>query len=209
MFDKIGLADMTQGDLTSFIEDRFGNANSALALNGGFTVVPSGIYFDTPEFTISLWIYPQQVDNGARVIDFGNQLLSNNIVITLSHQTPSLYNLVTPKLTIYSQQNVTIEALSAQNMQTNQWHFVAFTFDGMNARIYIDGQLSADVMHAYSLENLNRSNCFIGKNNWLDGHSYSSYSHLDDLRFFNKSLTHQEILELMHRNETSKWRKIF
>ena len=55
MLDEIGLAHMTQGNLTSFTLERFGNANSALALNGGWTQVSSGVYFDSPEFTISTW----------------------------------------------------------------------------------------------------------------------------------------------------------
>ena len=55
MLDQIGMAHMTQGILTKFVEDRFCNPNSALALNGGWTQVPPGVYFDTPEFTI--WVY--------------------------------------------------------------------------------------------------------------------------------------------------------
>jgi hypothetical protein len=60
MKDLIGSADMTQGSLTSFTMDRFGNANSALALNGGWTQVPAGVYFDSIEFTISVWVYPNE-----------------------------------------------------------------------------------------------------------------------------------------------------
>ena len=40
MKDVVGGDDMTQGSLTSFAADRFGNVNSALALNGGWTQVP-------------------------------------------------------------------------------------------------------------------------------------------------------------------------
>jgi hypothetical protein len=56
MFDDIGDAHMTQGSLTTFSTDRFGNANTALNLNGGWTQVPSGFYFNAPAFTISTWI---------------------------------------------------------------------------------------------------------------------------------------------------------
>jgi hypothetical protein len=65
---------MTQGNATYFTLDRFGNQNSALALNGGWTHVPPGIYFDTPEFTISVLVYPQQAGYNSKVIDFGNGL---------------------------------------------------------------------------------------------------------------------------------------
>jgi hypothetical protein len=43
--------DMTQRNATYFTLDRFGNKNSALALNGSWIHVPPGIYFDTQGFT--------------------------------------------------------------------------------------------------------------------------------------------------------------
>ncbi len=43
MLDAIGSAVMSQGNLTSFTTDRFGNENSALALNGGWTQLPPAI----------------------------------------------------------------------------------------------------------------------------------------------------------------------
>ena len=50
--------------------------------------------------------------------------------------------------------------------------------------------------------NLSRSNCYIGKSNWAtDGYSNS---YLDDLRFYNKSLTQEEINELMNYNQNEK-----
>ena len=47
------------------------------------------------------------------------------------------------------------------------------------------------------MKTLTRSNCFIGKGNWpTDGFS-SSF--VDDLRFYNKSLTQTEIQQLMNQ----------
>ena len=70
---------MTHGENTSFVADRFGNANSALALNNGSTQIPPGVYFDTSEFTVTVWVYPQQIDVWSRVIDFGNGPNADNI----------------------------------------------------------------------------------------------------------------------------------
>jgi hypothetical protein len=83
MLDEIGGAHMTQGSATTFVADRFGNANAALNLNGGWTRVPSGIYFNTPAFTISTWIYPQTIGSWARLVDFGNGAYSNNVVFAI------------------------------------------------------------------------------------------------------------------------------
>jgi arabinan endo-1,5-alpha-L-arabinosidase len=194
MLDEIGSAHMTQGSLSSFAKDRFGCPNSALALNGGWTQVPPGIYFDTQEFTITVWIYPQQLGVWARVIDFGNGPALNNIFL-------SQYS--TPTFRIYSKLIFEIEAISTNNLQTNKWQFLAVTLNHNSSRIYIDGQLTINTNQSYTFQILKRTNCYIGKSNWAgDGFSYS---YLDDLSFYNKSLTQEEIVELMgYQNQTSR-----
>ncbi len=90
MKDVIGSADMTtQGSLTSFSVDRFDRVNSALALNGSFTRVPLGVYFDTLELSISVWIYPMNVSSYSRIIDFGKGPSADNLVLALSSKNTS------------------------------------------------------------------------------------------------------------------------
>ena len=196
MNDLIGSSHMIQGNLTSFIEDRFGCLNSSLALNGGWTQVPSGIYFDSPEFTISSWVYPQSVDLNARVIDFGNGI-SDNIAFNLlvdKYPTTGLY--------ILSGNTILISAISTQNLKLDEWQFLVATFDGKTSSIYINGTLVVELAMSFSLLNLTRTNCFIGKSNW-EGDGFSQ-SYLDDLRFYNKNLTQTEIVSLMNQNQKSK-----
>ena len=50
------------------------------------------------------------------------------------------------------------------------------------------------------MKTLTRSNCFIGKSNFASDGVSSSF--LDDLRFYNKSLTSSEINHLMLENDT-------
>jgi hypothetical protein len=202
MKDETGSAHMTQGSLTSFVRNRFGCGNSALALNGGWTQVPSGIYFNTPEFTISVWVYPLNIGSWARVIDFGSGPSAENIALALSFTTslqPSLY-------IVSGLSDPLFIARSSQKLVLNQWLMLAVTFDGTNTCIYLNGTLAVNYyFQGYTPLTLLRSKCFIGKSNW-NGDGYSS-SYLDDLRFYNKSLTQSEILEIMNRNETSKTRK--
>jgi hypothetical protein len=203
MKDVIGSADMTsQVNLTSFTKDRFGNVVSALALNGGWTQVPQGVYFNSLEFSISVWVYPSNVGYFSRIIDFGNGQLSDNVVLSLSGG----YTLQ-PFFEIYSGPSKEISALSSKQITQNQWQFLTATFNGSMARIYLNGTLIGESVIQSHIRpfNLSRSKCYIGKSNWLsNGDGYSS-SYLDDLRFYNKSLTQVEILELMNynKNETS------
>jgi len=180
MKDIIGSVHMTpQGNLTNFTKDRFGNLNSALALNGGWTRVPGGIYFNTPEFSISVWIYPMNVSYWARIIDFGNGPSSDNILLTLSNG----YSFQ-PNFFIFDGSNLIYSTESLQAVTFANWQLFTATYDGKNLRISLNGQIKANVYKNYTLKNnLNRSNCYIGKSNWLgDGYSHS---YLDDLRFYN------------------------
>jgi hypothetical protein len=201
MKDQIGSSHMAQGNLTSFTTDRFGCVDSALALNGGWTKVPSGIYFDAPEFTISVWVYPQKVGSWARIIDFGNGPALQNVYFAFSRDT-----ILKPYFEIFFELNsvVSSAAITQQITQLESWQFFVATFDSKTARVYLNGQLFNEVNNSYSLpSNFSRSKCFIGKSNWpTDGYSYS---YLDELRFYNKSLTQQEIIQLMNQNSTSRF----
>jgi hypothetical protein len=53
LYDVVGGADMINVSLIYTTFDRFGNDNSALALNGGYSFIPSGVYLNTQEFSIS------------------------------------------------------------------------------------------------------------------------------------------------------------
>jgi hypothetical protein len=197
MFDQIGSADMSQGVLTTFTSDRFGFENSALALNGGWTYVPPGIYFDSPEFTISTWIYPQSVDTWARLIDFGNGPSVDELVFALT-----LHNSQQPVLRFFAGSVQVLDAISSQTLTPNEWQFLTATFDGSYTKIYINGFLKANSYNPFIMPSIQRTNCYIGKSSWPNGYSAS---YLDDLRFYNKSLNQEEILQLMNQNGTCEF----
>ena len=194
MKDIVGLADMLLGQNTTFTTDRFGCLNSALNLNGGWTQIPSGIYFNTPEFTISAWVFPQQIGWGARLIDFSNGPGLDNIIVGISSN-----NVLSPYLCLWSG-GIRVENLT-QLLNLGQWHFITITFDGTFSRIYLNATLTTSISKVYRLPIINRTKCYIGKSAWsFDGYSASF---LDDLRFFNKSLSQEQILELFSLNPNS------
>jgi hypothetical protein len=199
MIDVIDSKDMTQGNLTYFTLDRFGNENSALALNGGWTKVPPGIYFDTPEFTISVWVYPQQVGGFSRVIDFGNSLGTSpldNIIFRLDYN----YN-NNPAINIYNGDKSIGDCKLTKELIKNEWQFLTATFNGSLQSFYINGTLTCSQSINYTLPKITRNYNYIGKS-YHPSHGYS-WSFIDDLRFYNKSLTKEEILVLMNINNSS------
>ena len=193
MTDSIGNAHMQQGSATTFTSDRFECPSSALNLNGGYTYIPPGIYFDTPQFTISVWIYPLSVGAWARIIDFGNGAPLDNIILSQDSDSTLL-----SAFHIYNGSSYKGNIVSSTSLTLSQWQFLTATFNGSNSTFYINGVSKGSVPAVYTLPTITRTNNYIGKSNWAsDGYS-SSY--LDDLRFYNKSLTQTEIIQLMSLN---------
>ena len=199
MVDSIGTAHMQQGMNSSFTSDRFGCPNSALNLNGGYTYVPAGVYFDSPEFTISVWIYPMQIGKWARVTDFGNGDAIDNIVLAIDSG-----NNRKPDLSIYSDSSVVTNTISNQEIINEQWQLLTVTFDGSNLAVYINGTPTKIQSITYSLPKINRTKNYIGKSNFILSDDGYSYSYLDDLRFYTKSLTQTEIMSLLNESNLSK-----
>ena len=191
MKDHVGLADMTQGASTNFTNDKNSNPNCALALNGGWTLVPTDVYFNTPQFTISAWIYPQTIGSWARLIDFGNGKNSDNIVFAIGSPTNK------PAFQICHSGSCNINLFSSKALALNQWNFLTVTFDGKIFVIYIDSKQTGNLSFSYSMLNLSRSSNFIGKSN-MGGSDGYSFSYLDDLRFYNVSLSATDVVNLMN-----------
>ncbi len=116
--------------------------------------------FETPEFTISVWVYPQQVGNWSRVIDFGNVLETtplDNIVLRLDSNSNNL-----PALNIVvGTQNSVSQSIKALSNAT--WQLLTATFNGSLQSFYINGTLACNKSINYSLPKLTRSYNYIGK----------------------------------------------
>ncbi len=197
--DMIGFKHMTQGVNTSFTKDRFGRNNSALAFNGGWAQVPSGVYFDSPEFSISVWVNPFLVGSYARAVDFGQlSTMPFNIYLSLNNGS---FNVPNANI-VYGQSKGISIFKTNQQLVTSTWQLLVVTFNGSFLELYINESLTARMLINFSLPLKLFENCFIGKSNTIgDGFSYS---YLDDLRFYNKSLSQDEILYLLQENETCK-----
>jgi hypothetical protein len=194
MIDQIGFKIMSKEEFITFTSDRFGCPGSALALNRGYTQVDQGSYFDTPEFTISVWVYPRDVGSWARVIDFHDRFAKNNVILSLDSGSLNRK----PALQIYSNYFASKgEVISQNSLNENQWQFLTTTFDGSTMFIYINGVLTGSQSFKYQMPLIIRAVNYIGEswNSWNDG---ESESFLDDLRFYRKSLNKTEINYLMN-----------
>ena len=191
MKDVSGEADMMQGSLTQFAADRFGNPNASLDLNEGWTQLPTGIYFDTPEFSVSLWVFPKTAGINSRLFDCGNGQASDNVLLTI----------LKPFFCVYSGKTPNYLGTSSKNLTFNQWQFFTLTFNGTQTNMYINSDLVINkTVDRLTMATVTRNSCYIGKSHWPSNGNTGAY--LDDLRFYNVSLTQTEVIELMNQNET-------
>jgi hypothetical protein len=84
----------------------------------------------------------------------------------------------------------------------NEWQLLTLTFNGTYLKMYKNGKIIMNTSASSNSNGINRTKCFIGKSNWASNGFSKSY--LDDLRFYSKSLTHEEILQLMNTNNTGE-----
>ena len=185
-------------------QDRFGVANSALSLNGNWTQIPSGIYFDTTELSISVWIFPLNISRCSRLIDFSNSNANNftdNIYIRLDNTCYQSQYLYKPEFAFFSDSLLKVNCISLKEITIGEWQLLTATFDGNQMSLYINGYQTCNKTKAFNLSVVNRAYNYVGKS--FDTYERYSSSIIDDLRFYNKCLTQTEILELMNDNSNA------
>jgi hypothetical protein len=152
--------------------------------NANYAQARSAVYFTGSSFTIQSWVYPIQVLNWNRIIDFGNGASSNNILLSNSYGqsgAPGLY------IEGYQFQANTVLTLNA-------WHFVCATFNLSTrlATIYVDGQPSGSMTMPVPA-NVTRTLCYIGRSNWGFGDP-NFRGGIGSVQIYNGYLTADEIL---------------
>ena len=159
---------------SNFTNDRLGRSGSSLYLSFGSGNIPSLSFFHTG-YTFSMWIKLNKAAGNclrllvANGLIFSTSYTQNTPYIWLSQ--PYYYNLIANKV-----------------LSLNQWHHLAFTFDGRSTiAIYIDGNQVANNT------NFTITNNVISSSNTLSGSSY--FFELDELKIFKKGLNASEILK--------------
>jgi len=171
--------------------DRFGNANSALAFNHGFTWLPSGVYFDpaTGGFTIMLWIRLLSFNYTQEVIHFGNGIYTNTIELRFQDKT---FNFCFEHHCYHIKSNLAYK-----------WTHYTCVYHASSGeiRMYINSQLiykrSLHDNDKKGFKKIVRGSNFVGYSNadWRFLHA-----ELNELKIFNRGLSEVEIKKEMNKN---------
>jgi hypothetical protein len=184
--DVISGLNLYGGSGGSFTSDRLNQQSSALLLNPGYLLFPPSIYFKG-DMTISVWVKPNSVIGFARVIDCGNGASLNNLILSLKGQSgPYICSCNTGCVNIHS----------VKQLQVGKWYHFAYTIEGTLAKLYVNGNIWAQGTQGSPIS-VTRSKCYLGRSNW-NADPQSIYALVDDLKFFNKSLTETEVKKVMN-----------
>jgi hypothetical protein len=168
----------TNNTNTSFVADRFGNANSALTIqNQGIEAYFNSLPQGNNARTVSVWVVSQStVDN--QVFNYGTN--ATNQAYGFSVQNSSVTN--------YGWGNDLV--LNGYSIGANTWVHIVTTYDGTTAKIYYNGTMLASGSKAW---NTPGSAFRLGRN--ING-SNGFYGHVDDLKIYNRALTDAEVTQL-------------
>lgn len=178
----------------SLIPDRFGNLNCAYSFDGidDFVEINTEVVnFETNDFTISYWLYinnfpeskNQDIMGKREAGSWGNYF---NFSITTSGFVGLEINEATSE-----DRNV---CTTNSSIITQQWNKITLVRKGLNIEIYLNGQLSKSIV-GNTIHNLNNTvDLVFGARYYNSNLVHFFNGGLDDIKFYSKALTKDEIL---------------
>lgn len=179
-------------DATVYGGIAYGEAlGGALAFGGSdaeYAQCPPGVYFTSAGYTIQSWVYVISVPNWNRIIDFGSDAGSDNVLLSSTLGTNGM-----PALWV-GPSGDTVQ--STVELQANTgWHHVCATWNptGTVGKIFIDGVLTGTGSVSAPAVGT-RANCYIGKSNWGNPPDPNFNGGMGAIQIYSRALSDAEIL---------------
>ncbi len=185
--------------------DRTGKANSAYYFDGisNFISIPdSKILQITDQITMSVWIKTDYSKQYAGIINKINPV-EPCVGYGICNDSQ---NKLCGKIYWDHAQGIGSVIFSSAKITDNNWHFIAFTYDGAIAKLYLDKELVATQTYTGGIQT-NTEPLLIGwdQNTYLGDRYYQGI--IDDVRLYNRALTDAEINKLKNvKNKPEKKR---
>lgn len=178
---------------TSFVNDRFGNANSAININNtGCTATIFGLPYHKKPRSISFWV-KHNVVIGSPMFNMWYSYGKSGTNYANGggyHQLDGIYH--------FGYLNNHATTISSP-LLPNQWYHIVFVFDGTLSKIYSNGTLlSSQTMTGWNTLGIDD----VFKLGIGIGNEISFNGAIDDLRIMNKALTDAEVSALYASEST-------
>jgi len=199
---------------TELTDDRFGQTNSAYDfdyVNASFgqqndeIQIPYDNLLDVDNITVSVWVYPRQYfwtgnSNQSSSIISRWDVAPSEEVWGISFDSSSVKGLiVNPGGGVT---NGSTSAVDNTPLILNQWNHIVMTYDQVNVKLYVNGNLKATTPHNDEL-NLSTSGISIGERDQYNGYWYHTDGKIDDIGIWDRALTDQEVNNLYNETLTT------
>lgn len=97
--------------------------------------------------------------------------------------------------------NNTQQGLSTSSaISLNEWYHIVMTFDNISLKLFLNGALVSEIAKPanFTFNTIGTSGISIGSSNQANGYWYESDTKIDDIGFWNRALTQQEITNLFN-----------
>jgi hypothetical protein len=135
----------------------------ALAFDGSneqYAQCVPGVYFTSAGYTIQSWVYIISIPNWNRIIDFGSDAGSDNVLLSATAELSGFPVLWVGPSGSNAQSTV-------QLLPNTGWHHVCATWTptGTVGKVFIDGVMTGTASIPAPTSGV-RANCYIGRSNW-------------------------------------------
>ena len=167
----------------------------ALAFDGSdaqYAQCPPGVYFTSAGYTIQSWVYIISVPNWNRIIDFGSDAGSDNVLLSATAGMTGF-----PVLWV-GPSGSNAES-TVQLLPNTGWHHVCATWTptGTVGKVFIDGVMTGTASIPAPTGGV-RANCYIGRSNWgypaIGGPDPMFNGGMGAIQIYSRTLTDAEIL---------------
>lgn len=189
----------------AFVEDRFGNKNSAVFLSGNrssYVNLGTSKALKPDSGTVSIWVNieaPAWSGQGHRINPI---LLTKSVTDNNFYEAYAIYYMLSSGriVAIFSKDSLTEVAHFGKAISKNSWHHLAITYDHRYGSLYIDGELELKLPKNFDTKFLPSDSVMLGSTANKKNSRYFAGA-IDDVEFYNRVLTAKEIQGLYHAKD--------
>lgn len=180
--------------------DRFGNTGNAYSFDGvdDFISVPDSPILELGNsYSIGVWInFTSNPLNEFTAISKERQLDGTGLAIIIDNTAKVAHGFIN---------GANYSFYSLNSLSFARWNYVVITYDGLSAKLFLDGVSNNSSNFSQSLIN-STLNWYFGKEFTTNGGGSSGYTNryfdgkIDDIGIWNRALTDQEISDLYNAN---------
>ena len=137
-----------------------------------------------------IWVKVLSYNNYERIIDFGNGVSSDNVIIYLDHTTG--------KFKLCFHKNTNQMKISSKSIALNEWVHITVTSSDNNVNLYLDGV--EEFSYTAETSDVVRTKNYLGKSQ----NTPNVHAIFDDMKIFNRALKIDEILAEKEKKQPYK-----